>query len=441
MSEIALRLGPIAIAGHQVVRSAIRWLCADGHVARAGEPIAYCTAGILDAAGGTPFVGETRDLQIAFAPAVPGRVRRAAVAAAGGFLDRLSNYHWLAEETFGHILPTVPPGAADPAVPRLMMLAGRRMTEVAEDRAGLLTGWHDRARGWWGEGTPATLLGLGTCDLTGALRGAAGAFTEFFEAVPGGGQIVAVQDEPLVPSAPVLLEQMTRTAADTAAIMADAAATFAAVSPAPLPADWLFVGALLAGLARCPITETCPIFDRAGLHIAPPAAAVALSLTSELPPTLRHRRLGYAIACHPFRLAQAGAATRAWLGACFIPAPRSIAIIAQDYRRLMGTIKQTTGAEVLVLNGISTQVHEDILHYAGFDAPLGETLLSVRAKACNVMLDTLAAETGMAIVDVDAIVAARGMWAHLPDGIHQSGATQAAVRTEIAAILRARGIW
>ncbi len=437
---MAVRLGPIAIPGHRVVRSAIRWLCGDGEVVHAGEPIAYCNIGIIAEAGGTPFADEARDFQIAFAPLVSGRVNRAA-ATKGGFLDRLNSFHWAEDFVLAHITPdgaALPAG--DPGLPRLLLLAGRRMTELAEDRSGLLTGWHDRARGWWGEGAPATLLGLGTCEQIGVLRGDRGAFLELFAATPGAMQVVTVQDEPLVPSVRILIEQLARTPDDMRVIEADAAAGFAAISPAPEAGDWLFLGALLAGLRRTPITDDYPVFDRAGLHRAPPAAAIALSITSELPPALRHRRLGYTIACHPFRLAQAGQATRAWLAASFAPAARDTADIAADYRLLARLAGEATGAALLVLNGISTQAYEDILHYSAFDRPLGATLSSVRAKERNVMLDGLAGETGLTVIDVDAIVAEQGMWAHLPDGVHQSGAVQAAIRAEIMRVLRDRGL-
>ncbi len=385
---------------------------------------------------------ESRDFQVAFAPLAGGRVTHVA-ATRGGFLDRLSHYQWTEDFVFAHISPDGPSSPGDLSLPRLLMLAGRRMTEIAENRSGLLTGWHERVRGWWGDagaGETATLLGLGTCEQAGILRGERSAFLELFEAVAAPAQVAVIQDEPLVPSVRVLLEQMARTPADRQAIAADAAASFAAGSIVPDPGDWLFIGALLAGLRRTPIADDYVLLGRDGLRRARPAAAILLSLTSEIPPTLRHRRLGYAIACHPFRLAQTGPATRAWLADNFEAAPRSTADLADDYHALAGAVRQATGATLLMLNGISTQAYEDILHYSAFDRPLGETLSSVRAKERNVMLDDLARSEGLAVIDVDSIVAEYGMWNHLPDGVHQSGAVQAAVRAEILATLAERGV-
>ena len=52
------------------------------------------------------------------------------------------------------------------------------------------------------------------------------------------------------------------------------------------------------------------------------------------------------------------------------------------------------------------------------------------------MLEDIADEREVFIVDVDAITADIGGAEHLPDGIHQSGTMQSLLRREILEILR-----
>src|SRR5258707_15001279 len=109
---------------------------------------------------------EGRDFQIAFAPRVAGRLRKAPDASQGGFLDRLQYYQtWWPEFSIGE-LECGSRRARDDATAEplaLLMLAGRRMSELAEVRSGLLTGWHDRSRGWWSDagGPFGTILSIG----------------------------------------------------------------------------------------------------------------------------------------------------------------------------------------------------------------------------------------------------------------------------------------
>jgi hypothetical protein len=51
-------------------------------------------------------------------------------------------------------------------------MAGRRVTELAEGRSGLLTGWHDRsrARSVEDDGPVGTLLSLGICEMLGVIN-------------------------------------------------------------------------------------------------------------------------------------------------------------------------------------------------------------------------------------------------------------------------------
>jgi len=437
------------VPGFNVHRSGLRWLRGDGYVCRAGEVLAYCNVRLSPAASGTaarPFAEERRDFQVAFAPRVGGRLHRDSSPSHGGFLDQHPYYEfWTPDLVFGHVQrrPGEPAPDCDAGgeTTQLLMVAGRRATELAEDRSGLLTGWHDRSRAWWGEGKGrrGTLLGLGICELLGVMRGERRAFVEWFEAVDGPAHVVHVPDDVLAPCAAVVLEQHARTPAQSDAIAADFARTLAAGSIAPTPHDWIFAGALMSALRRTPLDDRCDLLTRGGLQQAGPPDAVVLSLNAEPASLLRHRRLGYALHCHDFRIAEAGPAIRAWLQTDFEPVRRTLDDSRRDCRALVDLLRER-GARCLMLNAMSTFGHEGVNDYAAFDAPLGDTLGSVRNKDRNLMLHDLARECGIDIVDVDALAAELGASRHLPDGMHPSGTMEAAVRAEILRILRDRGV-
>ena len=137
--------------------------------------------------------------------------------------------------------------------------------------------------------------------------------------------------------------------------------------------------------------------------------------------------------------ADAGPAVRSWLERDFEVVPRTLGDIADDYRRLVDPAGPRARTAFLVMNAMSTSGFETLHTYAAFDAPLGNALNTIRAKELNLMLHDIAREGGVSIVDNDAIAADMGA-AHLPDGVHNSGALQAELRSEILRILRARGV-
>ena len=371
---------------------------------------------------------------------------KAAGSSRGGFQDQHPNYHdWTPEHEIGwiHCRPSQRPQDYDvDGGLRLLFVAGRRVTEIAEVRSGLLTGWHSRSRAWWGEGDGefGTLLSLGICDQAGAIRGERFAFTEMFESVHGRAQAVFIPDDALVPCAPIITEQYTRTPAQFAEIALDFARTFASGPVVPAPDDWIFAGCIMAALQRAPLMERYDLLTRMGLRQTGPADALILSLNAEAEFVLRNRRLGYTVHCHDFRMAEAGQATRAWLRSNFERVRRTPADIRRDYLTLIDTVHTQSNLNILVLNVMSTTGNETIDDYSPFDRPLGETLSSVHAKELNLMLHDLAREHDIAIVDLDAIAADLGGRSHLPDGVHASGALQAEMRDEILRILRLRGV-
>lgn len=442
MSGIGLRLGPLHAAGFVVQRSGVTWLCDDGHACRANEVIAYCNISLERAPGQrtaavNPFADE-RELQVAFAPPVAGRLRKGGGAAPGGHLGVHGVQPWRSGDVLGFLDAADERSGADAGPLRLMVLAGRRMTALAAVETGLLAGWHGRTRAWWSDpaGTPGpTLLSLGICDSNGPVRGDQGAFLEMFEAAPFPAQVVHVADQPLTPCAPLLAEQFARTQAQLQAIAADLRSALLTERTIASADDWLFAGALLAGIGRSPMNETYSVLTAAGLLRTGPADAILLSLNAEFPTILRHKRLGHHLHVMRHHQMAAGPAIRAWLAASFEPVRRRVDDVKRDYERLFDLVSAETGARFLVINRMSSSGQEDVTSYAAFDAPMSDTLETIAAKELNLMLHDLAESRDVQIIDVDAIAGELGAAAHLPDGMHQSGLMQSVMREEISRCL------
>lgn len=438
MTSIELHLGPLHAAGYNILRSGVRWLFDSGHYCRPNQIFAYCNITLEPASGrlsGPPPFAEELELQIAFASRIGGRVSANASTARGGYLSVRTVDVWDPDTVVASIEPDPEAGdpVGDPSRLRLLALAGRRMTDLAVTHSGLLPGWHGRSRGWWCEAgeTPVTLLSLGVCDAAGLVQGEDCAFSDMFEATQTAAQMVYIPDHPLAPATPLLLDQLQRTPAQFDAIAADLKSFFERSTTPPTPNDLIFAGTVLSVMQRNPIRDGYSIFSANGLARLGPADAVLLSLAVEPNSILRHRKLGYPIHIMRHHQAAAGPAFKAWLTESFEPVRRSVDDLKRDYETLIDKIARTTGGRVIILNRMSTSGYEDVSSYLPFDAPMSETLSLVAAKEWNLMLEDIADERDLDIVDVDAIAADIGGGEHLPDSIHQSGLMQTLLRREV----------
>ena len=437
MTEIPLTLGPLIAQDFVIKRSGVYWLCEDGHHCRRNEVVGYCNISLERVAPqhtGTLPMADEQELQVAFATPWAGRLRIDAIKSPGGYLNAFGLHAWRPDDVLGHLDPDVGEAtSANGGRLRLLFLAGRQMSSLADVEFGLLPGWHSRSRAWWSdESKPVrTLLCLGICDAAGIVRGNRIPFIEFFEGSTCPAQLIYVPDHPVVPSAPILLEQLQRTNAEKEAVATDLAAGLAAGRQPATADDWLFAGALLSSLQHSPIIDSYDVLTPTGLRKQGPADAILLSLSAELQSVLRHKKLGYSLQMLRHRQASAGPAIRSWLTSAFEPVKRTIDDIRQDYRRLIKAVTAKTGARVMILNRMSTSGFEDIVSYAPFDPPLRETLENIAAKEMNLMLHDLAEECDFSLIDVDSIAAYLGGAEHLPDGIHHSGTMQSLLRTAI----------
>jgi hypothetical protein len=382
----------------------------------------------------TPLADEL-DLQLAIAPRYSGRLKIGAAASPGGYLGIHGLQAWDSAEVIAQLelIDADPELIEHQEDLRLLVLAGRRMSGLADVDTGLLAGWHSRSRAWWGDenGPTETLLCMGICDAAGIIRGNKIPFVETFEAVPQPAQVVYVADHPVLPCAPVLLEQLTRSEGEIRAIAADLSEALVGGSEKAAPDDWLFAGTLLSWLERSPMKESYDVLTPAGLRRLGAPGVVLLSLSAEPQTILRHKKLGYRLQMLRHRQASAGPAVRAWLGSAFEQVKRTIPEIRRDYRLLADAVAKHTGAKLFIINRMSTSGYEDIVSYAPFDEPMSDTLENIAAKDMNLMLHELAGECDIAIIDADAAAAELGGAEHLPDGIHHSAAMQAMLRTAI----------
>ena len=441
--EIPLRLGPLKTDGYKIHRSGVRWLCEPGQMCRANQIVAYFNLS-LESAGTRPGsslpFGEERELQVACAPRVGGRLMFDSSTAPGGYLSLIGLNLWDADAVLGHleIDGSFADLDGDAGRLRLLMLAGRRMTPLVDVHSGLLPGWNSRSRGWWCEEgeTPITLLSLGICDVTGVIMGEQCAFLEMFHSETAPSQFVFVPDHPIAPSAPVLLDQLERSDAQFRAISADVHANLSKAGAVPTADDWMFAGTMLSTLQRCPIRDTYDLLSGSGLRRSGPADAVLLSLNAEPPVILRHKTLGYRLHVLQHHQAAAGPAIRNWLANAFESVGRTTNDIKADYEHLINAIEKSTGARVIILNRMSTSGDENISSYAPFDSPMSGTLANIASKELNLMLHDIAAGRNVAILDIDAIAAEIGGGEHLPDGVHQSRAMQDVLRAELLHILQ-----
>ena len=442
MTVLPLRLGTLSAEGYDVVRSGIRWLCQDGQSCRRGEILGYCNIRLRprgSSEGPEPFKDEARDFQVALVARNGGRFRPQADSSHGGWLDLMAYFHdsWSPDAIVGS-LECRPGDLSEDGDTEggleLLFVAGRRVSELADLRTGLLSGWHDRSRAWWGEhdGPMGTLLSLGLCDLVGVIRGDRMPFAEFLGPVRGPAHAVYFANEASMPCALVVQEQARRTPADTKAIANDLSRSLQSDSDLT-SADFIFAGYLLGSLKQSPVTEGFDILRRSGLGRTGPPDAILMSLNAEPSTYLRHRRLGYALHIAEHRIVDAGPAIRNWLISDFEVVRRSMDDIRRDYEALF---RLRPDAAFLIMNAVSTTGNEDIFNYTAFDSPMGDTLSYIRAKELNLMLHDLTHDNNVSIIDVDAIAADIGIAGHVPDGVHPSGPMQAEVRATILHALR-----
>jgi hypothetical protein len=446
-----LHLGPLEVGGLvSVTRSDVTWLCEDGRDCRAGDLIAFIRLDLHPRPEArdvpAPFADEAKSVQIALATPIAGRLRRRRESGRGGYFSLIGGAHqtWEPDEPVAAIETAEDGPAPDARLDLgLLMMPGRPVTSLARDGPGLLNGFYNRARGWRidDEGPVGTVLSLGICELAGVMQGEQLDFREFLGAIRGPAQVVFIPDIPVAPGARIVAEQLRRTEAQRTAIREDLLDAVFRLGVTPTAEDWMFAAGVLKALESSPITDRYDVLGRGGLRKAGPPDAVVLSLHAEWMIARRHRRLGYHFQCHDYLLAEVGPAFNAWVRSNFEPVRRTLDDVRADYIGLIDQLRAVNPSiQILVCNRMATSGYEDIQSYNAFDAPLRATLASVLDKEMNLLLQDLAKERDIAIIDIDAIGAELGGRRFMADRLHQDAAIQAAARAEIIRTLNARGV-
>ena len=424
--------------------SSLRWTIPTGSHCRAGTVLAFCNLGLAWGVDSylAPLMHEARDLQLAFVLQHPGQVHYARDPAGGGQMDHSVWAHeWVPYNEFGQLETATPPSGP---LLRALIVAGRRVSELAEVRDGLLTGWHARKRAWWPDAHDPGIVvaALGSCEVTSIMYGERPGMLDLLDGAAGGSQLLVVPDIAAVPCARTTLEQMRRTEAERQAIAADMASGLLGIAGVLEPRDWLMAGAIQATLLASPLLEPCPMLLRSGLSLPAGPVAVVMSLHAEPVRVFRHRRLGYTLALYDYRLRDLGEGLRQWLVRAFEPVLRSPEDIRADFAALLAALRGGPVRRVLLANMFSSAISDDLPGYAGLDEPLSRTIGTVRAKETNLALASLATEEpNLAILDIDAMAAYLGALRAIPDGMHVAGELQSLVQQDIRSLLAESGLW
>ncbi len=426
---VALRPGALGTGLSRVQRSGITWLVNDGSQVANGTMIGFCNVAVHAKPGEPiPFLEERNELQAGFI--LRGRGRLRLYAQPGGDLNVGAQFGlWDADAVLADITPEA--GSPDPAL-ELVLYAGRRAVGLAENRSGLMTGWHNRTRTWHAAPGPhSSLLSLGICEQRGIIRGEESTFLDFRRGAPEPSHITFIADDACVPCAATLAEQIGRDEADCRGIVADMTRGLLGGADQPAAADLMVAGAMFDALTAAPMRDDLDVLTRDGMEKSGTPKAILLSLHAERPVVLRHRTLGYTASWHPFRLESAGPAFHAWLKSAFEPVRRGPADILRDYLALADACESIGSPRLLILNMMSSSGAETATCYQPFGAAMGERLATVRAKELNLMLHDLARLRDVRIIDVDAAAASLGGAIHTPDGVHQSAGLQREIREEV----------
>lgn len=165
------------------------------------------------------------------------------------------------------------------------------------------------------------------------------------------------------------------------------------------------------------------------------ADAVVLTLQPDVTNSLmRHKRDGYLFYAND---AQAWTAeNRAWLKAEFETAGLlPVEIVMDNLKAMIERIRAHRDVPILIYN-LSPVIPGDLIHcYMG----LGETF-ATRIRRFNLALTELSEETGVSIVDVDALTARRGVDTVKLDAVHLTAEGYALLAEEVVRVLADTGV-
>ncbi len=435
--KIPLILGDINLHDIRIQMSGIRWLCSDGQYCKSGIPIAYCNVLLVKGDGSLLYnSGEIHDFQAVFITPFDGFIHIQKGNSHGGLIDQLPYYFfWDSKITICEIECEAQNFVLEAQQVQVIFAAGKRYFDAAENRTGILSGWFQRTRAWTGDRGQIknTILTLGICDILNGLRGSEIVSLEFMELMPLSTQVILFQDGVLVPTVSMLLEQIKRTPENLSDLIVNFSVMIKSSTYIFESEDYLFLGAILNSLANSNFLDTTLTLTRSGVNENTPSNIVLISLAAQPTKLFRHKSLGYSIAFHGFRLQKMGAATRMWLKENFYLINRSVDEIASELRELCNLLGPNV--RILVCNIAANPMSAFISHYDLFDKATFKEIGDINQRERNVMLDELASEGILEVVDLNLLSAKLGTSRNIPDGMHMTGVLEQEFLKELARII------
>jgi len=434
--KISFNLGNIKVGDFQIKMSGLRWLCKDGQYCKGGVPIAYCNVQLLKENMPLDMSGEEHDFQAIFIAPVDGVIHIRQGTSYGGLIDQLPHFFFWDPQFI--ICEVEIEGWDQPPMTlqvQVVFATGKRYLGASENRTGVLSGWFQRTRAWVADRGPIhnTIITLGICDILNGLRGSEIIPLDLMRLIPDSTQVILFQDTVLIPTVTMMLDQVKRTPENSSKIIINFKEMIKNSSQIFEPEDYLFLGAILKSLVNNSFLDSTLTISRSGIDENTRPNIVLTSLAAQPKRLFRHKTLGYSISCHDFRFRQMGNAARIWLQENFHLVTREANEIGQELRELANLLGPDT--RLLVCNISANPLSAFIPHYDLFDQATFKEIAYVNQREMNVMLDGLASEGILEVVDLNLLSAQMGTLRHVPDGIHMSGVLEQEFIKELAYII------
>ena len=181
---------------------------------------------------------------------------------------------------------------------------------------------------------------------------------------------------------------------------------------------------------QLPLDPHTPAVQFSSALFTTDADAIVLSIQPDLvTQLLLHRRDGYLF--YPHNWSAWSAADKDRLSAEFVPAPPlDVDASMRNFVRIIERIRERSPTPILIYN-LSAVVPGDTVHcHQG----LGE-IMSTRIRKFNLGLAELSAQTGISVIDVDAILARAGAQRLKLDALHLTAAGYRLVAEDVVRVL------
>ena len=420
-------------------RSSFSLLRRDGDLCQQGEPIAFCLVSaepVGRVAGSKYFEADKEDIfAIVLAPKT-GRVSWIPTISKGGWIDVLTSaspIRWREECELGSIecasIETEPPLEPEDG---LILALGSRVVEWGDVRGGVLPGWYDEVRAWRFRGDLSSLIVASTCAIRFAVLGEQRVAHQLLLRTSQPIHLSYYSETTLIPSVGCLLEEVSRTSTELAAISEEVRSWMHCLHGEDSTQAIAFIALLMDRLQRgSPLFREQQVLQHDGVRNLPASASIVLSTASEEGIILRHKSLPFTL-CLP-RVLRVPVTLAKVLDERFnILAPYSTDELRVSYQQL-SRILQERGHKLFVANAFVSEPGAQLVRPSW----MGNITkaLSHRTRSLNNALHRLQEQGFLKVLDVDGAVASVGGF-HMPDGVHGDREIESAVREVLVRSLK-----